>query len=507
MSGRLLALLTALSKPAVAIGGSLAVAAVLAGGAWYLSRGAPAGSYVAAAEAPITESVSAAGAVESAQTTDLSFDISGRVSAIRVKVGDHVALGETLIALDAGSQSAALAGAKANLESAQAAFAALTAGTRPEQLAIDQNAVSADTAALTDALRSAYVAADTAVHAEADTLFTNPRTASPQFTLIVPDSALVNRIQSERAALEPMFADWNAALGEDPLALAPSASADLERVSAFLDDIAAALAKTPTSASLSASALASYQASIAAARASVSGAASAVTGASAALTAAQGALDLAQAPPTTEALQEAQAQVDAAQAALQAAQVASGKTALLAPISGTVTAQNANPGETVSPGVPLVSLESDASWQVKALVSQVDVAKVKVGDPVAISFDAYPGATFPAAITAVDPAATIANGVASYQVTATFSQNDPRIAAGLSAHLSITTGQVAEALTIPASAVITDASGQEFVYVKQAQGADVKTAVETGIESAAGMVEVRSGLAAGQEVLAFGSAH
>ena len=324
---------------------------------------------------------------------------------------------------------------------------------------------------------------------------------------MVPDSALVNRMQSERAALEPMFASWQGAMAEDPLTLSASASAGLSQVSTFLDDLAQALAETPVSASLSSATLAGYQSSIAAARLSVSGAASSLTGAAAALTAAEGALTLAEAPPTAEAVEEAQAQVDAAQAALSAAQVAAGKDALFAPISGTVTVQNANPGETVSPGVPLVSLESDAAWESKALVSQVDVAKIKVGDQVAVSFDAYPGVSFPATITAVDPAATVVGGVASYQVTATFTGNDPRIVAGLSSHLSITTDQVAQALVIPASAVITDASGAEFVYVKQAKGPDAKVAIETGITSESGMVQVLSGVSAGQQVLAFGSAH
>jgi HlyD family secretion protein len=508
MRERLLAIVHFLTQPAVAIGGSAVIAAALAGGAWYLTRVAPSGEYTAAAEAPITESVSASGPVEGAQTTDLSFQIPGSIAAIDVKVGQHVEAGQTLLALSGGSQAAAVAAAKANLENAQAAQAALEAGTRPEQLAIEQNAVAQDTAALNDALRSAYVAADTAVHAEADVLFTNPRTANPELTIIVPDSALVNQLQSERAALEPVFTAWSASLsaGGDPLSLSAGASADLTQVSALLDDLAEALAKTPISASLSATQLASYQASIAAARTSISGSASAVTAATAALTGAEAALALAEAPATAEELAQAQAQVDAAQAALQAAQVAQGETVLAAPISGTVTAQNANPGETVSPGVVLVSLESDSAFEAKAPVSQVDIAKVKVGEQAAATFDAYPGVSFPATITAVDPAATVTDGVASYQITATFSGNDPRIVAGLTAHLSIVTDQIQNALVVPASAIITDPSGAEFVYVKQASGPDAKVEVTTGVESASGMIQILSGLSAGQAVLTFGSA-
>ncbi|MGH7175555.1 MAG: efflux RND transporter periplasmic adaptor subunit [Minisyncoccia bacterium] len=512
MSPRLLAIAQVLAKPAVAIGGSVTIAVVLVGGAWLLSRTSSSGNYTAAVNAPITETVSASGPVQSAQATDLSFQVPGKIAAINVTVGEHVAAGQTLLTLDGGSQAATVASAKANLESAQANLDSLQAGTRPEQLAIDQSAVAQDQDALRNAVRSAYIAADTAVHTDADALFSNPRTPSPQLNLIVPDSVLVSRLEQERAAIEPMLTSWGTQVSAttfastDPSVIGQTSSANLATLSAFFDDLAEALAETPASASLSASALASYQASIAAARSALSGSASALTSATALLTAAEGTLALAQAGATPDAIAGASAQVDAAQAALEAAEVASGQTVLSAPIAGVVTVQNADPGQTVSPGVVLVSLESDASWQAKAPVSQVDIAKVKVGQAVEASFDAYPGVSFPATVSAVDPAATVTNGVASYEVTATFVEKDPRIYAGLTAHLSIITDEVESALVVPTSAVITDSSGGQFVYVKGTSGPGVKTPVETGIESASGTVQILSGLSAGQQVLTFGAA-
>lgn len=512
MSSRLLALARLLARPAIAVGGSLALALALAGGAWYLASEKPSGAYAAALMAPLAEEVRASGPVESAQSTDLSFQIPGQVAAINVAVGQHVAAGQVLVALSGGSAAAAVESAKANLASAQANLSALQAGTRPEQLAIEQNAVAQDQDALRDAVRSAYVAADTALHADIDPLFTNPRTPNPQFSLTVPDSTLVNEINRERSTLEPLLTDWGASVSSadfataEPAALGQSSSADLASLTSFADDVARALAETQPSAALSAGALASYQNQVAAARTALSGAASALTGATAALIAAEGALALGQAGATPQQIAQGEAQVGAAQAALDAATVAQRETALVAPIAGVVTVQNANPGETVAPGVPLVSIESDAAFEAKVPVSEADIAKIKPGEAVEATFDAYPGVVFPATVTAVDPAATFSGGVASYQVTATFSQDDPRIASGLTAHLSILTDEIPSALVIPASAVITESGGQEFVYVKGGPGPGTKTPVTTGLRGADGMVQVLSGLSAGAQVLTFGSA-
>jgi HlyD family secretion protein len=510
MRTRLLALLAFITQPAVAIGGGIVIAALIAGGAWYLTSVSPSGNYTTVATSTITQEVDVSGAVQGAQTTTLSFQISGQVASIPVKVGEHVYAGQVLVALAGGSQAASLAGAQANLEAAEANLASLQAGTRSQQLTIDQDAVTQDQSALADAIRSAYVAADSAVHTDADQLFSNPRTASAALIVTVPDSILANQVVQERIALEPVLNAWSAEISApgfgsgDPSSDATSAVADLTQVNAFLDDLASALTQVQPTPSMPASELTAYEASIAGARTSIAGSLTALTGAESGLTTAEAALTLAQAGATPQAIAAGQAQVDAAQAAVEAAQVSSGETALVAPISGTVTAQNANPGEAVSPGLALVSLESDGAYEVKAPVSESDIAKVKVGQVVNATFDAYPGVTFPAAVTEVDPAATITNGVASYNVTATFTGNDPRIESGMTAHLAILTATVSGALTVPASAVIAT-NGTQFVYVHTTKG-DVETPVTTGIENAAGTIQILSGLSAGQEVLTFGTA-
>jgi HlyD family secretion protein len=510
MHSKFIAFLDIISRPAVALVGAAIIALGAVGAVWYFGNVSASGTFTQVVMAPITEEVDVSGAVQGVETTDLSFQIPGQVSWIPVAVGDEVGAGQTLVALSGGAQSAALLGAQANLETASATLASLQAGTRPEQLSIDQNTVTQDQESLRDSVRSAFVVADTAVHATADQFFTNPRNSSAELTFIIPDSALTNTVLQERVALEPVLAAWNAQVSDasfaesDPAAPAAQAEQNLTQVNTFLDNIASALTKTQPSSVLSAATIAGYETSISAVRANVSGALSSLTAAETTLTGAEGALTLAMAGATSQTIAIAKAQVDAAQAQVDAAQVASNETVLVAPIAGMVTAQNAHLGQTVSPGLPLVSLIGLNAFEAKVPVSENDIGKVKVGDTVAATFDEYPSETFPATVSAIDPAATVTNGVSSYFVTVSFTTSDPRVRSGLTAHVSIITASLTDTLVIPASAVISD-QDTEFVYLKGANGT-TKTPVTTGIGSASGMIQVLSGLSAGQEVLTFGSA-
>lgn len=424
MQSHLAAILKVLLNPVVAIGGALIIAAVAVGFALQMGSVTPSGQYTAAVVAPIT----AVGGASS----DLSFQVSGQVVAILVAIGQQVSAGTALVVLDHSSLLATRAGAVANFEAAQARLAALQAGTRPEQLAVNQNTVTQGQESLRDAVRSAYINADDAIHNKVDQFFINPRTSGAAMAFTVPDQTLQNLIEVKRVELETPIKTWGAKVNDlafatsDPLADAKVAQANLAQIAAFLDSVATALAKNPTSSSstMSPAMLQGYQASVNTARLNVSGSVSAVTGATTALVGAQGALTLALSGATLHDIAAAQAVVDAAQAALAGIDVTLRQSTLTAPMNGTVTVLNAHLGQTVSPGQIIASIKSSG-------------------------------------------------------------------------------GSKSDALVIPKSSVITDAS-QSFVYVKSAKGAPTKTFVTIGLMNE-NMAEITSGLTAGQEVLTFGT--
>ncbi len=360
------AFLTYLSKPSVALGGALVIALLIIAGAWLSSSKAPSGTYVAAAMAPIT--------AQGGASSDLSFQLAGQVTSVPVAIGQSVTIGQTLVALDQSALSASRAGAAANLAAAEARLAALTAGTRPEQVAIDQTAVTQAQEALRDAIRTAYITADDAVHNKADQFIVNPRSASPQLAFTVPDQTLANAVQQERADLEAVFSEWGTTVNgsalatEDPIANGARSQVALAKVGAFLDDAARALSESPSSAALPLATLQGYEASITAARQSISGSMTSITGATTALKTARGVLTLAQAGATSNDLAAAQAAVDAARATLSGIDVQLGQSVLRSPVSGIVTQLNARVGQTVVPGQIVASVESAGGSKASALV-------------------------------------------------------------------------------------------------------------------------------------------
>ena len=89
----------------------------------------------------------------------------------------------------------------------------------------------------------------------------------------------------------------------------------------------------------------------------------------------------------------AKAVVDARKAAVQQAQVTLGDLRLTAPVSGQVVNRQVNVGSYVSPGAQLMAIVPDDMW-VTANFKETQLALMRIGQPVDISVDAYPGVKF-----------------------------------------------------------------------------------------------------------------
>jgi hypothetical protein len=129
---------------------------------------------------------------------------------------------------------------------------------------------------------------------------------------------------------------------------------------------------------------------------------------------ARDALTQAQAGATPEAIAAAHAQANAAQAMLAQAEI-------IAPFSGTVASIQVKSGDVVTANTPAVALIPNGSFEVDVYLSEVDAAKIVVGDTADVTLDAFgPGVIFPATVGIKDTAPTIVNGVPSYKATLVF---------------------------------------------------------------------------------------
>jgi HlyD family secretion protein len=90
----------------------------------------------------------------------------------------------------------------------------------------------------------------------------------------------------------------------------------------------------------------------------------------------------------------AEANVKDAQAALDMANIVLGYTVLRAPFTGVILVRQAELGESVVPGTPLVTLaDLDHVW-LRAYINEPDIGKVRLGQRVTVTTDSYPNKTY-----------------------------------------------------------------------------------------------------------------
>ena len=70
------------------------------------------------------------------------------------------------------------------------------------------------------------------------------------------------------------------------------------------------------------------------------------------------------------------------------------KAAIRTPIDGKVVVSSVVPGQVVSPGMGIATIADTAHFYIKANVEETDIFKIRPGQPVDVTIDAYPGRSF-----------------------------------------------------------------------------------------------------------------
>jgi membrane fusion protein (multidrug efflux system) len=82
-----------------------------------------------------------------------------------------------------------------------------------------------------------------------------------------------------------------------------------------------------------------------------------------------------------------------AEATVKVAELALARTTVTAPITGRITQKNVDPGKYIQAGQPLLALVNEDDTWLAANFKETQIGKIKAGQPVDITIDAYPGLT------------------------------------------------------------------------------------------------------------------
>lgn len=453
---------------------SIAVAvAVVAGAAayGYQARSKNGGETVAVTRGELVKTVRVSGKVVAEESVNLGFELGGIVASVDKRVGDRVAPGDRIASLDSAGLSANLLRARAELASAQAELASLQGGDEETKLRNAELAVA-------QAIAEAYSSIDDAIRNKVDQFISNPRTPNPEILPIFDDYSLRLSINKERVAMEELLRGWAAskpAIG--------AARASVARVSSFLNDVSRAVNDFEPTTLVTQTMIDKYKADVASARQAVNAVASKL------LSAEEGLRSDRSGVPVVAS------RVDAAMASVLAYEAELAKTSLASPIAGLVSRQDAKVGQAVSAHASLATVISNG-FKIEAFVPEVSIAGVEAGNAAKVTLDAYGSdAEFAAAVSRIDPAETVREGVSNYKVDLAFVEPDARVRSGMTANVTIETLRKPGVLMVPARAVLSK-DGAKIVLAKRGEVAE-ETVIQTGIMDSQGNVEVLSGLAEG----------
>ena len=194
---------------------------------------------------------------------------------------------------------------------------------------------------------------------------------------------------------------------------------------------------------------------------------------------------------------------DSAAASVQRMEAVIAQKNITAPFAGRLGLRRVEKGQYVKAGDPLVWLQSlDPIW-IDFPVSEGDLGKLKIGAPIELGVNAYPGQVFKGEIEAFD--ARVATDTRTLMVRGRLPNADHKLLPGMFANVAVLEGKPKELVTVPRTAVTYGLYGDSVWVVKEGPPAPEKTASVGEVEVPAPQLTVerrfvRVGPSQGDEV-------
>jgi multidrug efflux pump subunit AcrA (membrane-fusion protein) len=341
-----------------------------------------------------TLSTAAEGNLEPLQTTNLNFTGKGQITEVLVKEGDTVKAGDVLARLKSDAQRDALTEAEAALAATKAGQAAYRTQL-PQLIAGVQAEIKAAQAQQSGAAAGRDRKAEI-VEAEA-------ALAQARFML-----------QQAQTGLDMMY-EYNKTSGDTFDRVKLGYDNAVQAVQAAEARVKALKAGSPSDRAQSAQ----------------------ITAAKASEAAANARLAQLQAELDGKAADTFEAAIQQAEVAIDSAKIALSQTELLAPFAGTIAQLNLKAGESTPANLSAVVLADLSGWQIETDdVTEIKVPDIKVGQTVAVKFDALPDVTLKGAVESISSVSQVKSGDVVYPVKVKLLESDPRLRWGMTAAVS-----------------------------------------------------------------------
>lgn len=207
---------------------------------------------------------------------------------------------------------------------------------------------------------------------------------------------------------------------------------------------------------------------------------------------------------TEASLDKAESELRVAEATIEQLKAQIDKKVVTAPFSGVLGVRKVDVGAYLQPGTPIVTLQDLSVMLADFSVSQKDLPRVAVGQPVRLTTDAWAGRIFAGKITAVEPLVEAKSGMVAVQ--ASLPNPDGALRPGLFAKIEVVRPETEPVVTVPQSAITYNLYGDSVFVVKNGTGdsAEVaRAAVEIGARRD-GRVAILNGVQPGEMIVTSG---
>ena len=191
-------------------------------------------------------------------------------------------------------------------------------------------------------------------------------------------------------------------------------------------------------------------------------------------------------------LANAEAQVVTANVAVENARIAVDDTDIRAPIAGTIIFKPVEIGQVISSptqdfagGTLLMQMADLSAVQIRSLVDETDIGKIRPGMRASVSVAAYPNQPFPGEVVKIEPQAVIEQNVTMFAVLVSIQNPDGLLMPGMNAEVEVSIARAEDAMTIPVMALRTRRDLKTTAFILGRSEDDILAALSGGDAAAA----------------------
>ena len=203
---------------------------------------------------------------------------------------------------------------------------------------------------------------------------------------------------------------------------------------------------------------------------------------------------------TNARVDEQVALVNAARAQAGSAQAQIGDRVIRAPFSGVVGLRRISPGATVTAGTEIATISDLSQIKLDFSLPETFLSAMRDGQAIEAHAAAYPGEVFRGEVESIE--STVDPMTRSVTVRAMLPNPSARLKPGMLLSVSVFANP-RTALAVPELALLSERE-RNFVFKVDAENVALKTPVEVGTRQE-GMLEIRSGVSAGDRIVAEGT--